>query len=223
MRLYKPNPTFGEPPNRSGRSDGKGCPKLHCPWGSRASEPQDSVRGLLRKKERRWTLHKVACLRRCERRERRGRKDPEFHTPHDARPQTPVDVARDGTAIMIHGSEGRARSCGGGLGCLCFFTLMGAAVVPRRGRFRLMGRGSSCQHHNCCPRIWALAPQSGLVDGPAQERDDQDHSERSSGHCGYDCAEVGRAGSVTWVTLACPPKRRLIFGLAVPTTLCAFA
>jgi hypothetical protein len=136
MRLYKPNPTFGEPPNRSGGSDGKGCPKLHCPWGSHVSEPQDSVRGLLRKKERRWTLHKVACLRRCGRRERRGRKDPEFHTPHDARPQTPVDVARDGTAIMIHGSEGRARSCGGGLGCLCFFTLRGAAVVPRRGRFR---------------------------------------------------------------------------------------
>jgi hypothetical protein len=37
---------------------------------------------------------------------------------HDAWRQTPVDVARDGTAIMIHGNEGRAVSCGGGLGCL---------------------------------------------------------------------------------------------------------
>jgi hypothetical protein len=188
MRLYKPSPTFGEPPNRSGRSHGKGCPKLHCHerqgklgkgmgcedpefhfftlvcflevkkwetrptrnrrvricvWGTRVSEPQDSVRGLLRKKERRWPLNRVACWRRCERRERRERKDCEFHKRralHDAWRQTPVDVAGDGTAIMIHGSEGRARSCGGGLGCLCFFTLMGAAVVPRGGRFRLMGR-----------------------------------------------------------------------------------
>jgi hypothetical protein len=111
--------------------------------GSRLSEAQDSVRGLPRKKERRWPWHRVACLRRCERRKARGRKDPEFHKRralYDAWRQTPVDVASDGTAIMIPGSEGRAVSCGGGLGCLCFFTLMGAAVVPRRGRFRLMGR-----------------------------------------------------------------------------------
>jgi hypothetical protein len=30
MELYKPSPTLGEATKRSGRSGGRGCPKLHC-------------------------------------------------------------------------------------------------------------------------------------------------------------------------------------------------
>jgi hypothetical protein len=71
------------------------------------------------------------------------------------------------------------RTSGGGI---CFVTLAWAAAMARRGRFRLVGRCSCCQHRNCCPRVSAFTLRIGPVDDPAEERDEQNHHERSSGH-----------------------------------------
>jgi hypothetical protein len=73
---------------------------------------------------------------------------------------------------------------GRGSGLFRMLALERAAVVARRGRFRFGGRWRSCRRHNCCSRWQASTRYYSLVDGPAKQRDDQDHSRRSSAeHC----------------------------------------